>query len=71
MFQFPTFPDLSISKRKSDSDIPGSNPAYGSPEHFAVGRVLHRRFEPSLPPVSLFYLFELQRLNAIQILNYH
>ena len=52
-FQFPAFPTLSGSKRKSYSEISGSNLAYRSPEHFAVSRVLRRRLEPSLPPARV------------------
>src|SRR5690606_14055730 len=35
------------------SDIPGSTPAYGSPRHFAVCRVLHRLLAPRHPPCAL------------------
>lgn len=57
-FQFPGFPILSNSRRMSDSDISGSIRAYGSPEHFAVSRVLHRRLKPSLPPCRVIFLTE-------------
>ena len=49
-FQFPGFPNLSVFRRKSDSEILGSIPAYGSPRLFAVSHVLHRRLKPSPPP---------------------
>ena len=42
-FQFPAFPILSDPMRKSHWEIPGSMPTYGSPEHFVVSHVLHRR----------------------------
>ena len=42
-FQFPALPILSDSMRKSHWEIPGSRPTYGSPGHFVVSHVLHRR----------------------------
>ena len=49
-FQFPAFPNLSVSSGSPIRKIPGSIAAYASPGHFAVSRVLHRRLKPSLPP---------------------
>lgn len=60
-FQFPAFPTLSGSRRKSYSEISGSTVAYTSPEHFAVSRVLRRRLKPSLPPVRVV----LQQTNCL------
>ena len=53
MFQFPAFPILSDSKRKSYSEILGSKVAYTSPRLNAVSHVLHQRLEPSPPPDSV------------------
>ena len=52
-FQFPGFPDLTVSKEKSHSDILGSTYTCYSPRHFVACHVLHRRLEPSPPPTSV------------------
>ena len=55
-FQFPAFPDLSVSKAKSHSEISGSIPAYGSPELIAVSHFLRRRLKPSPSPMNVIPL---------------
>jgi len=55
MFQFPVFPILSDHFRrnmKSHSEISGSKPTCGSPEHFAACHILLRLIELSPPPNS-------------------
>jgi hypothetical protein len=52
--QFPAFPYLERHQReKSHSEISGSKPTFGSPEHFVACHVLHRRFKPSHPSNSV------------------
>lgn len=56
MFQFPAFPILSDCFRrnmKSHSDISGSKPTCGSPEHYAACHILLRLIEPSPPSNSV------------------
>ena len=66
MFQFPRFPSPRLCVQRGDdagdlrpgagfphSDIPGSQPAHGSPRLIAVFHVLHRHLAPRHPPYAL------------------
>ena len=66
MFQFRRFPPCSYGFTAQyydvthsgllHSDIPGSKPAYGSPEHFVVCHVLRRLLMPRHSPCALIRL---------------
>ncbi len=66
MFQFPRFPSPRLCVQRGDdtgdlrpgagfphSEIPGSQPAHGSPRLIAVFHVLHRHLAPRHPPYAL------------------
>jgi hypothetical protein len=76
MFQFPRFPSPGLCVQPGDdardlrpgdgfphSDIPGSQPAHGSPRLIAVFRVLHRHLAPRHPPYALSSLTHVMRRN--------
>ena len=76
MFQFPRFPSPGLCVQPGDdardlrpgdgfphSDIPGSQPAHGSPRLIAVFRVLHRHLAPRHPPHALSSLTHVMRRN--------